>query len=335
MVFGANVTHAHDSAKLWNDYKPDIAFAIDGKTEKMERERELTKFKSYRRQVISNYNVLTEGTNLPNCSSIVLLRPSKSEGVIVQAVGRGLRPLPGTIDHLTDATADERRAAIAASAKPYCTVFDAVDKMSEGVYRVQQMVGLPVNLKVSGVMFLDAKKKVDEFVARTGRDIGECPLTYEEIDIVLGRHDALHNNKLVINREDWEPNVNGYRFTKTRPGYSAELLCGDNGKRLVVKYGGKEILNRGEKPEAAGVDLSTFLNKAADHVTKTMANHATENPRDRGTTKRLTEKQVNFLLKHCRPKVTREIIDTWAYAKATGTIKMIFDRWDRGKGAAQ
>ncbi len=60
----------------------------------------------------------TEGTDLPNCSAIVLLRPTQSWSLYVQMVGRGGRVLPGVIDNLQ--TAEERKEAIARSEKPDC-----------------------------------------------------------------------------------------------------------------------------------------------------------------------------------------------------------------------
>jgi hypothetical protein len=49
-------------------------------------------------------------------------KPTKSRALYSQSVGRATRPLPGLVDSL--ATADERKAAIAASDKPACLIVD-------------------------------------------------------------------------------------------------------------------------------------------------------------------------------------------------------------------
>lgn len=69
----------------------------------------------------SSVGTLTEGVDLPAASVLAVCRMTSSRGLYAQIVGRGLRLPPG-VDHL--ATASERRAAIAASSKPYATVLD-------------------------------------------------------------------------------------------------------------------------------------------------------------------------------------------------------------------
>ena len=69
-------------------------------------------------------NVATEGFDCPDIDVVVMGRPTKSRALYAQMVGRGTRPLGGLVDGLEDA--DERRAKIATSAKPFLTVLDFV-----------------------------------------------------------------------------------------------------------------------------------------------------------------------------------------------------------------
>ncbi len=71
-----------------------------------------------------NNDIYREGFDVPETEFVVMARPTKSVLVVTQKVGRGTRPLPGVVDGL--ATPEERKAAIAASAKPHCTVVDFV-----------------------------------------------------------------------------------------------------------------------------------------------------------------------------------------------------------------
>lgn len=71
---------------------------------------------------ICNAMLLTEGWDCPDVSAICVLRPTKIRGLYCQCVGRGTRPLTGTIDGLN--TREERIRAIAQSAKPDLKILD-------------------------------------------------------------------------------------------------------------------------------------------------------------------------------------------------------------------
>jgi len=73
-------------------------------------------------QVLLNVGVFTEGFDEPSIEVVSCGRATKSRALYSQMIGRGTRPLPGLVDGR--ATAAERRAAIAASAKPCVIVLD-------------------------------------------------------------------------------------------------------------------------------------------------------------------------------------------------------------------
>lgn len=77
---------------------------------------------SPRGTVISNALYLTEGVDVPDISCIVIFRATKARGFYSQLCGRASRPLPGIVDNLN--TAEERRAAIAASDKKDFLILD-------------------------------------------------------------------------------------------------------------------------------------------------------------------------------------------------------------------
>lgn len=72
--------------------------------------------------VLANCALYVEGADFPDTSCVAVARATKSVGFFRQMVGRGTRVLPGIVDGL--ATADERRAAIAASNKPDLLLID-------------------------------------------------------------------------------------------------------------------------------------------------------------------------------------------------------------------
>lgn len=63
-----------------------------------ERRRALADFKSGKVSVLVNCMVLTEGTNLPMASCVIIARPTTHVGLYVQMVGRVLRTHPGKTD---------------------------------------------------------------------------------------------------------------------------------------------------------------------------------------------------------------------------------------------
>jgi superfamily II DNA or RNA helicase len=81
-----------------------------------ERDLEIRKFESGENTLITNCRVLGRGWDCPMVNEIFNAAPTKHKGTFLQGLGRGTRALTGTLDGLN--TAEERIAAIAASAKP-------------------------------------------------------------------------------------------------------------------------------------------------------------------------------------------------------------------------
>ncbi len=73
---------------------------ISGATPREERARIFEDHRTGRVQVLSNCMVLTEGWNGPHTSCIVMARPTQSNPLYVQMVGRGTRTYPGKTDCL-------------------------------------------------------------------------------------------------------------------------------------------------------------------------------------------------------------------------------------------
>ena len=102
------------------------AHFMDGETPHVERQRILREYRSGDVQFLSVCGLCKEGFNDPPTSCVVVFRPvsKKASSLAEQMKGRGSRPLAGIIEGL--ATADERKQAIANSAKPDCLVVDLV-----------------------------------------------------------------------------------------------------------------------------------------------------------------------------------------------------------------
>lgn len=124
LVFTASVKAAEMTAEIFNRHRAGMASWVCGKTDREERRRVLADFAAGKLQVVCNCGVLTEGFDDPGVEVVIMGRPTKSRSLYSQMVGRSTRPLPGVVDG--PESAEERRAAIAASAKPSCLVVDFV-----------------------------------------------------------------------------------------------------------------------------------------------------------------------------------------------------------------
>lgn len=120
LVFTAGVAHAHVLANILNRGQPEpVAVAIDGKNYPPgdpRREQAVADLRSGKIRYLVNFGIFTEGTDIPECDVVCVARPTKSLSILIQMVGRALRPLPGVVDGLPGR--EHRLAAIAASAKP-------------------------------------------------------------------------------------------------------------------------------------------------------------------------------------------------------------------------
>jgi len=94
-----------------------------------ERARALADFRQGRTQVLTNVAVLTEGFDDPGVSCVAMARPTRSEGLYAQCVGRGTRLHPGKKD---------------------CLILDFVDASSLSLCTLPSLFGAPRELDLQG-----------------------------------------------------------------------------------------------------------------------------------------------------------------------------------------
>ena len=130
IVFASSVLHAERIAEILNRHKPASARMLCGKTPKDLRAAMIDDYALNKFQYLVNVGITVEGFDDPQVAVIVMARPSSSRALVAQQVGRGTRPLADVFGGIPDDHSPEscaaRRAAIAASSKPYCEVIDFV-----------------------------------------------------------------------------------------------------------------------------------------------------------------------------------------------------------------
>lgn len=127
LIFCVSVKQAERLTEVINSIKPNSARVVHGKTPDDERDAMYAEFERKEFQYISNCAVLCEGYDNPNLEFIVDAAMTKSRSRYTQKLGRELRPLECIAHALNDCrNADERKALIASSAKPFATYLDLV-----------------------------------------------------------------------------------------------------------------------------------------------------------------------------------------------------------------
>lgn len=99
LVFCTGVEHAEhirDALRMVGI----TAETVTGTTPKLERERIIREYQSGKIRALTNCDVLTTGFDAPQTDLLAVLRPTKSPGLWVQIVGRGMRTAPGKADCL-------------------------------------------------------------------------------------------------------------------------------------------------------------------------------------------------------------------------------------------
>lgn len=91
VAFATSIEHSHHLVEAFRRAGVRAAH-LDGTTDGSERAAILARLASHELEVVSNYNVLGEGWDLPSCEVCILTRPTTSLALYMQMVGRVLRP---------------------------------------------------------------------------------------------------------------------------------------------------------------------------------------------------------------------------------------------------
>jgi superfamily II DNA or RNA helicase len=182
LVFAVTKEHARRLAEVFNRYPGVTAEYVVAETDRDDRSVAVRDFQSGRLQVLVGVGCFLEGFDAPACAVVCMARPTLSELIYTQAIGRGTRPLPGIVDGLD--MAEARRDAIGASDKPWVTVLDFVG--NSGRHRL-----------VSAVDVLGGEAAPEDIAAAAEdlREHGDA----EEVQAVIDR--AIHNRELREMRE--------------------------------------------------------------------------------------------------------------------------------------
>jgi ATP-dependent helicase IRC3 len=167
IVFCAGVKHANDLAASFA-FSQIATEVILGETPSDLRSDILKRFKDGTTRVLVNVGVLTEGFDEPTIESIILARPTRSNLLYTQIVGRGTR--------LSDN-------------KPHCTIIDIADTTrGKKPIGLPSLLGLPPDFDLEGKDLIQIANKYKELESY-------CPgeavrvLSPDDIDLAYKRID--------------------------------------------------------------------------------------------------------------------------------------------------
>lgn len=264
IVFTASVAQAQRLAEMIRDYHMrafstttlKTAVCIDGSMSPQDPRRKeiVADFKEGRIQFLVNCGVATEGFDAPNVRVVAIGRPTKSRALYIQMLGRGTRPLPGIVDDLE--TAEERKAAIAASDKPHCTVVDFVGQAGRHklVCSTDFMVGETVPDDV-----LETAKRMQAGGDFDGTSLEALRAAREELE----RQREAARRKLTVGVDyelvDVESSYDIAKIPKVNvPGYLKNKPCTPKQKSLMLKLGfsKKQIESMNPRSASKAIDYA-------------------------------------------------------------------------------
>lgn len=128
IAFCVTVAHARNLCRSLNKIGVRAGI-VHGKLKAEARAQVLEEFRTNKIQVVTNVAVLTEGFDDPGVSCIAMARPTRSEGLYTQCVGRGTRLFEGKKD---------------------CLILDFVDLSDLSLVSLPSLFGMPRDLNLQG-----------------------------------------------------------------------------------------------------------------------------------------------------------------------------------------
>ncbi|KAG0314174.1 hypothetical protein BGZ99_008305 [Dissophora globulifera] len=140
VVFAVDIEHLETLTELFRQHGFD-ARGLSSKTDDVERAQMLKDFRERKFPVIVNCGILTEGTDIPAIDSIIMARPTKSNVLFQQMLGRGMRLYDG---------------------KENCLVLDFVDVVKgEGLVNLPTLLGLDTESLLNKTAVINNQQDVD------------------------------------------------------------------------------------------------------------------------------------------------------------------------------
>ena len=265
IAFCVTVNHARNLAHALNAVGVPAGI-VYGAMPGQQRAQALADFRAGTTQVLCNVAVLTEGFDDPGVSCIAMARPTRSEGLYAQCVGRGTRLHPGKKD---------------------CLILDFADLSELSLCTLPSLFGVPRELDLQGEDVSEARRVWQQITFdRPGFELEAGALTLPEIQQRAASFDPL---TLEANEEVRAISANawfslgrhglGLHFER-RPGTAIEVVIlrrAARGKRWEVSLDGKP------KDRFSSIEAAV---EAVDYEISRMGAHALASAREQASWRR-------------------------------------------------
>ncbi len=216
IAFCVTIQHARRLAYALNGIGVS-AGVVHGGMQRDVRAQALADFRAEKTQVLANVGVLTEGFDDPGVSCIAMARPTRSEGLYAQCVGRGTRLHPGKTD---------------------CLILDFVDLSALSLCSLPTLFGLPAQLDLQGQEVNDVRVRYHQLMLEhPGLELEAGALTLAEIQERAASFDPLtlqtHADVRAISGNAW------FSLARHGLGLHYEPRAGHSGEFLVLKRGAR------------------------------------------------------------------------------------------------
>lgn len=160
IIFCVTVAHARNLASALRVLGVP-ASTVHGEMKRDDRARTLAAFRQGKLQAITNVGVLTEGFDDPGVSCIAMARPTRSQGLYAQCIGRGTRLAPGKED---------------------CLILDFVDLSDLSLVTLPSLFGMPRELDLDGEEVGEARRQLEQLMLDfPGFELEATSITLDEI----------------------------------------------------------------------------------------------------------------------------------------------------------
>jgi ATP-dependent helicase IRC3 len=244
IVFCVTVNHARNLCRSLNALGV-AAGVVHGTMSPDARALALADFRAGRTQVLTNVAVLTEGFDDPGVSCIAMARPTRSDGLYAQCIGRGTRLHPGKKD---------------------CLILDFVDLSDLDLCTLPSLFGIPRDIDLRGADVRDAARVWGQCLFdHPGFELEAGAVTLPEIEQRAASFDPL---TLEISADVRAVSANAW-FSLGRQGLALHFqeVRGQTSELLILRRGA-----RGKKWEVSldGQVMERFSNfedavQAADY----------------------------------------------------------------------
>lgn len=166
VAFCSSIEHAKHVAESFREAGFDFR-SLDGKMKPSDRAELIKMLGDGTIHGLTSCDIISEGTDIPVVTCAILLRPTQSEGLFLQQVGRALRPVYNK--HCKLNTQEERLHAIATSEKKEAIILDCVGNLMRH--------GLPDDDR--GWQLDQTQRRITEASATPDEDkMKQCPECY-------------------------------------------------------------------------------------------------------------------------------------------------------------